>query len=222
MSRKQELFIRICKDVIVGVVREESPEDARAVARTYAENGLTNVEITMTTPQAISTLEWMAAEYPSITLAAGTIRNVNDAAAARRAGAQVLVSPHTEIPVIEYALEHDLLSIAGASTPTEIVRAWDAGADIVKVYPVMHLGGPAYIRTIRQPIRDIPMLAGGPVAIEQIDAYLDAGAVAVNMGGSLADPTLVRAKDWEEIGNRVTLATAIVMARGVNPVTAVH
>jgi 2-dehydro-3-deoxyphosphogluconate aldolase / (4S)-4-hydroxy-2-oxoglutarate aldolase len=110
-------------------------------------------------------------------------------------------------------MENDLLCIAGASTPTEIIRAWEAGCDIVKVYPAPFLGGPEYIRTIRGPIRDVPMLAGGPVALDMIDAYLDVGCVAVNLGGSLAVPDLVRTQQWEEIGRRVILAASIVASR---------
>jgi len=146
-------------------------------------------------------------------IAAGTVRSTNDAALARRAGAKIIVSPHTDPHVIEYANENDLLCIAGASTPTEIIRAWEAGCDIVKVYPAQHLGGPDYIRTIRGPIRDVLMLAGGPVPLDMIDHYLDAGCIAVNLGGSLAVPDLVREQQWDEIGRRVLLATSIVESR---------
>ena len=85
---------------------------------------------------------------------------------------------------------------AGAATTTEIITAWEKGADIVKVYPAHHLGGPDFIRTIRGPIRDVPMLAGGPVPLDEIDSYLDAGCVAVNLGASLALPELVRDEQW--------------------------
>ena len=214
MSRK-ELLSRVCAEQIIGVVREDTFEAAEAVADAYARNGIRVLEITLTTPDAIDLIGRLAQRYAGndILLGVGSVRSSSDAALARRAGAQVIVSPHTDVAVIEYAVENDLLSIAGAATATEIVRAWEAGADIVKVYPAMHLGGPDYIRTIRQPIRDIPMLAGGPVPLDMIDAYLDAGCVAVNLGGSLAVPDLVRSRQWEEIGRRVMLATSIVQSR---------
>ena len=98
-------------------------------------------------------------------------------------------------------------------TATEIIRAWEAGTDIVKIYPAQFLGGPDFIRTIRGPIRDIPMLAGGPVPLDMIDPYLDSGCVAVNLGPSLAVPDLVKSQQWEEIGRRVMLATSIVQSR---------
>lgn len=213
MSRK-ELLTRVYTEQIIGVVREDTIESAEAVAHAYAINGIGILEITMTTPDAVALMAAMDKRYGAqLIIAAGTVRSTNDAALARRAGAQIIVSPHTDLQVIEYANENDMLCIAGASTPTEIIRAWEAGADIVKIYPAQHLGGPDYIRTIRGPIRDVLMLAGGPVPLDMIDQYLDAGCIAVNLGGSLAVPDLVRDQQWDEIGRRVLLATSIVESR---------
>ncbi|HSP13800.1 MAG TPA: hypothetical protein VLV78_03495 [Thermoanaerobaculia bacterium] len=214
MSRK-ELLERVCSEQIIGVVREDSASAARSVAEAYARNGIAIVEITLTTPDAFDLISYVVQKFGAndIVVAAGTVRSSNDAALARRAGARVIVSPHTDVQVIEYAVENDLLSIAGAATPTEIIRAWEAGSDIVKVYPAQYLGGPDYIRTIRGPIRDVPMLAGGPVPLDMIDSYLDSGCLAVNLGPSLAVPDLVRSQQWEEIGRRVVLATSIVQSR---------
>src|SRR5688572_12656968 len=212
---REEAFNHVTSEIIVGVVRENDAEDAWEIAKTYADHGIRSIEITLTTPDALALIARVVQRYSGkgIVVAAGTVRSSNDAAEARRAGAEVLVSPHTDIRVIEYAVEHDLLYIAGAATPTEIIHAWEAGAGLIKVYPAPQLGGPDYFRTIRQPIRDVPMLAGGPVAIESIEAYLDAGAVAVNLGGALSIPELVRSKKWEEIGRRVSIATSIVRGR---------
>lgn len=214
MSRKH-LLSRVHEEHIVGVVREDSAEAAEAVAEAYARNGIRIIEVTLTTPDAIDLIATLSQRWAEsgIVFAAGSVRSTNDAALARRAGAEIIVSPHTDPRVIEYANENELLSIAGAATPTEIIRAWEAGCDIVKIFPAPHLGGPDYIRTIRGPIRDVIMLAGGPVPLDQIDNYLDAGCIAVNLGGSLALPDLVRHENWDEIGRRVTLATAIVASR---------
>lgn len=213
MSHK-ELLARVHSEQIIGVVRENTAEAAKAVAEAYARNGIRLIEITMTTPDAIELIAALVERHgKTITVAAGTIRSANDAAAARRAGAQIIVSPHTDVRVIEYANENEMLSIAGAATPTEILHAWEAGCDIVKIYPAHHLGGPDYIRTIRGPIRDVPMLAGGPVPLDMIDQYLDAGCVAVNLGPSLAVPDLVRDEQWEEIGRRAMLAASIIQSR---------
>jgi 2-dehydro-3-deoxyphosphogluconate aldolase/(4S)-4-hydroxy-2-oxoglutarate aldolase len=213
MSRK-ELLARVYTEQIIGVVREDTAEVAEAVAEAYARHGMRIIEITMTTPDAIELMTSMVKRYGShIAIAAGTVRSTNDAALARRAGASIIVSPHTNPRVIEYAVENDLLSIAGAATPTEIITAWETGCDVVKVYPAHHLGGPDYIRTIRGPIRDVAMLAGGPVPLDMIDHYLDAGCIAVNLGPSLAVPDLVSNSDWDEIGRRVVLATSIIQSR---------
>ena len=214
MSRK-ELLERVRSEQIVGVVREDSADAAEAVADAYARNGIRIIEITMTTPDAVELMATVSRKHEAreVIVAAGTIRSCNDAATARRAGAEIIVSPHFDGRVIEYAVENDLLSIAGAATPSEIIHAWEAGCDIVKIFPALSLGGPDYIRIIRGPIRDIPMLAGGPIALDTIDAYLDAGCIAVNLGISLAVPDLVRGKQWEEIGRRVLLATSIVQSR---------
>ena len=212
--RRKALLDKVQTEQIIGVVRENSVEAARAVAEAYAEHGIRILEVTLTSPDAIELMSSLAKTYGSdITIAAGTCRSTNDAAMARRAGAEVIVSPHTDAHIIEYANENDLLCVAGAATTTEIIRAWEAGADIVKIYPAHHLGGPDFIRTIRGPIRDVFMLAGGPVPLDEIDAYLDAGCIAVNLGGSLAVPELVRDEQWEEIGRRVVLATSIVQSR---------
>jgi len=212
--QRQELLSRIYAEQIIGVVREDDAAIAEAVADAYAQNGIRVVEITMTTPDAIELMASMVKRYGShITVAAGTVRSANDAALARRAGAEIIVSPHTDAQVIEYANENDMLCVAGAATPTEIITAWEAGCDIVKVYPAQYLGGPDFIRTIRGPIRDVPMLAGGPVPLDMIEPYLDSGCVAVNLGPSLAVPDLVRSGDWDEIGRRAVLATSIIQSR---------
>ena len=211
---RTELLSRVYSEQIIGVVREDSARAAEAVADAYAGNGIRIVEVTMTTPDALVLMATLAKRYgTSIAIAAGTVRSTNDAALARRAGAEIIVSPHTDPRVVEYANENDLLCVAGAGTATEIIRAWEAGCDIVKIYPAHHLGGPDFIRTIRGPIRDVPMLAGGPVPLDMIDAYLDAGCVAVNLGGSLALPDLVREEQWDEIGRRAMLAASIIQSR---------
>jgi 2-dehydro-3-deoxyphosphogluconate aldolase/(4S)-4-hydroxy-2-oxoglutarate aldolase len=225
MTRKQTLFSHVQQEAIVAVVREESADAAQSVARAYARGGLKNIEITLTSPDALAIIAALSSEFAprGIVIAAGTVRSADDAAQARKAGAQIIVSPHTDLRVIEYAAEHDLLCVAGAATTTEIISAWNAGADLIKVYPVVHFGGPAYIKTISQPIRDVPMLAGGPVALDQIVAYLEAGAVAVNLGGSLADPALVRDQKWEEIAKRAATAASLVAAhKSMQVETTVH
>src|SRR5438105_7675703 len=136
MARK-ELLTKICSQQIVGGVREDSVEAATAVADAYAKNGIRILEITLTTPDAFELISTISKRYAGddVTVAAGTVRSSNDAALARRAGAEVIVSPHTDVRVIEYAAENDMLTIAGAATATEILRAWEAGCAVDQIYP---------------------------------------------------------------------------------------
>lgn len=212
MGKREEILDQVRREAIIGVVREESRERAEAVATAYADNGLRLIEVTLTTPEPFALITRLVELYSPIgvRIAAGTVRSAEDAAEAINAGADILVSPHTDQGVISYALDHDVACVAGAATPTEIIHAWEAGASIVKVYPARHLGGPDYIRTIRQPIRGILMLAGGPVETGEIGDYLDAGAIAVNMGAAFTAPDLVATRSWDEIGRRIALARAAV------------
>src|SRR5581483_8727410 len=212
---RRELLTKIAAQQIVGIVREDSAEAAAAVADVYARNGVRIVEVTLTTPDPFELMATLCPRYAGdeVTIAARTVRSSNDAALARRAGAEILVSPHTDVRLIEYATENDMLSVAGAATATEMIHAWEAGCDIVKIFPAPQLGGPDFIRAVRGPIRDIPMIAGGPVSLDAIEGYLDAGCIAVNLGSSLAVPELVRTKQWDEIARRVVLAVSIIHAR---------
>lgn len=214
MKRAEELFGHVRQQGIVAVVREDSATDAWELVRCAAENELTTIEITMTTPDAIELIERTKDRFGGrgVVVAAGTVRSNDEAAAARKAGAEILVSPHTDLRIIDYAMEHDLLCVAGALTATEIIHAWEAGAGVIKVYPVKHVGGADYIRSIRQPIRGIPMLAGGPIGLDEIAGYLDAGAIAVNLGASLAPPDVVSDKAWDEVARRVQQAVTIARA----------
>ncbi|HET7436496.1 MAG TPA: bifunctional 4-hydroxy-2-oxoglutarate aldolase/2-dehydro-3-deoxy-phosphogluconate aldolase [Thermoanaerobaculia bacterium] len=216
MSRK-DLLARVQDAGIIGVVRENTSDAAEAVADAYARNGIRIIEITMTTPDALLLMGQVAQRWSSehVVVAAGTVRSSSDAAQARRAGAEIIVSPHTNPSVIEYANENEMLCIAGAATATEIIHAWETGCDIVKIFPAQHLGGPDYIRTLRGPIRDVLMLAGGPVPLDTIESYLDAGCIAVNLGVSLALPDLVETQQWDEIGRRAMLAASIIQSRRI-------
>jgi 2-dehydro-3-deoxyphosphogluconate aldolase / (4S)-4-hydroxy-2-oxoglutarate aldolase len=215
MKRTETLFGHVGQQGIVVVVREDSAADAWELVRCAAENEATTIEITMTTPDAVHLIERARERFGArgVVIAAGTVRSTDEAASARKAGAEILVSPHTDLRIVDYATEHDLLSVAGAMTPTEIIRAWESGAGIVKVYPARHVGGAGYIRAIRQPIRGVPMLAGGPIDLEEIAGYLDAGAIAVNLGPSLAPPDVVREKNWGEVARRVRQAVGIARAQ---------
>lgn len=212
MRTKHDVLSSIRQQGIIGVVRFERAELAAGTAEAYAEHGIRNIEITMTTPGALDLIADLSHRLgdDGVVIAAGSVRGAEEARLAHQAGAEVLVSPHTDPDVIAYAKDNDLACVAGASSPTEIIHAWELGASIIKVYPARLLGGPDYIRTVRQPIRGVDMLAGGPVSIEETVGYFEAGVVAVNMGDALAPASFVEQNRWDEVGQRVRHALEVV------------
>jgi 2-dehydro-3-deoxyphosphogluconate aldolase/(4S)-4-hydroxy-2-oxoglutarate aldolase len=178
---------------LIGVIRCGARDQAKAIAADFLEGGLKLVELTLTTPGAldlIAELKPSAAAHGAV-LGAGTVLTKDDAQAAVAAGAAFLVSPIADPDAIAVAHAAGVLTIAGAATPNEIVTAHRLGCDIVKVYPAPHLGGPAYIRTLRGPLPEIALLATGgtELRVEDIPGYAAAGAIGVGLGqGVLVDP----------------------------------
>lgn len=201
--------------MIIGVVRYEDAAHSAMVARTFAESGLRCIEITMTTPGALDLIAELSYQYgpKGSVIAAGSVRTAEEVDQVVAAGANVVVSPHTSEAVIARTLEKGVASVAGAATPSEVMRAHELGVSIVKVYPARLLGGPEWFRTVGQPIRGVEMLAGGPVDIDEMDGYLDAGAVALNMGGAFAPLDLVESNDWDEVARRIERALNVVRKR---------
>jgi 2-dehydro-3-deoxyphosphogluconate aldolase / (4S)-4-hydroxy-2-oxoglutarate aldolase len=191
---------------IVPAIRLPSAEDAVFAVEAVAESGIPIAEVTMTTPGAIEVIRELAHKTPSIIVGAGTILDLKIAQKCLEAGARFLTSPGLDVHVVEFALKHDLVVFPGALTPTEIVAAWKAGSDFVKVYPCSTLGGASYIRTLKAPFPQIPLMASGGVGQQTAPDYLRAGAVAIGIGRDLISPEAVRRreKDWiRELAHRL-------------------
>jgi 2-dehydro-3-deoxyphosphogluconate aldolase/(4S)-4-hydroxy-2-oxoglutarate aldolase len=173
---------------IVGVVRCPSLDEARRHAAAFIGGGIELIEITFTVPRATSLVEELLAGRggsgpPWIGM--GTVTGRERAAEAIAAGAEFVVSPNASPAVADETRRAERYLVIGALTPTEIVTARDLGADLVKVYPLPPVGGPGYLEVVRQPLGDIPMLAGGGFGIEEIPAYRAAGASAFGIGAPL-------------------------------------
>lgn len=174
----------ILDDGVLVCVRLGAEDDVLEACRAAIRGGLKVLEITLTTPGAFEAIEALSRE-PDVVVGAGTVLDPDDARRARRAGARFVMSPVFDPGVIDEATLLDLLAIPGASTPTEILSAYRHGAAMVKVFPSGALGGPAYMRTLRGPLPDVPLVpTSGPTA-ETIPDYLDAGAVAVGVGAEI-------------------------------------
>lgn len=170
---------------IVAVLRASDAGRFERVAEVLVEAGVTCVEFTLTSRGAVEALRRFAARMPAgVTLGAGTVLEPETADAAIDAGASYLVSPTVGLDVIERARRRGVAALPGAFTPTEILRAWRAGADAVKLFPAS-VGGPAYLRAVKAPMPEVPLVPTGGVGLEEIGRYLDAGALAVGLGGPL-------------------------------------
>jgi 2-dehydro-3-deoxyphosphogluconate aldolase/(4S)-4-hydroxy-2-oxoglutarate aldolase len=170
----------------IAVIRARSTQRVPAIVEVLAESGVTAVELTLTTPGAIDTLAALAGSLPAgMVLGAGTVLDAAGATAAVAAGASFLITPAVLPAVLDQARRLEVPVVCGALTPTEIVTARAAGADLVKVFPADAVGGPAYVRAVRAPLPDIPLVPTGGVAIDRAADYLRAGARAVALGGPL-------------------------------------
>ncbi len=172
---------------IVGVVREVDPSRAEQIASGLLEGGLRAVEITADTPGCFEIVRGLAsrAKPPLTVIGVGTVKTEDEVARAHAAGARFVVSPHTDEALIRRARALGLVSIPGAMTPTEILRARAAGADLVKLFPIATLGGARFVELIRGPLGEVPLWVSGGVGLEDIELYVDAGVTLIGLTSAL-------------------------------------
>jgi 2-dehydro-3-deoxyphosphogluconate aldolase/(4S)-4-hydroxy-2-oxoglutarate aldolase len=202
MTHKQILSF-ITEVGIVPVVRTTSADSAiRAIEAIY-NGGIRAAEITMTVPGAIHALEKVAGQFGDrIVLGAGTVLDPETARSCLLAGAEFLVTPSLKVATIEVAKRYSKVICPGALTPTEVLTAWEAGADIVKIFPAGNVGGPKYIKALRGPFPQIEMIPTGGVNLETAGEFLKAGACAVAVGGELVDAKLIKEGRYDVIEQR--------------------
>ena len=194
---------------IIGVVRTASRDEAAAQARSLAASGVELVEITFSVPGASGLVRELLAGRSSEGppwFGMGTVTTVARAREAVAAGAEFLVTPNVSGEVAREARQAGLFLVMGALTPTEIVAAIEVGADLVKVYPLPPVGGPAYLSVIRGPLGDVPMLAAGGFGVEEIPAYRQAGAIAFGLAAPLLGVGSGERQARERIERAITLA----------------
>lgn len=198
MSRHEQLQ-HVLNAGIVAVVRAPDPTHLVEVMRALAEGGVTVAEVTFTVPNAIDVLkEARKVLGNSILLGAGTVLDPETCRAAILAGAEFIVSPSLNLDVIRMCHRYDKLVMPGAFTPTEIVTAWEAGADIVKVFPA-DIVGPAFFKAMRGPLPQVRLMPTGGVDLTTAATFLQAGACALGIGGQLVDPKAVANRDFAKL-----------------------
>src|SRR5437870_7399023 len=183
---KQKVRDRIMEIGIVPVVRASSPGEARMAADAISKGGIPIVEITMTVPGALDVIRELAKNDASdVLVGAGTVLNAEAARRCLDAGAQFLVSPGLNLQTVELAVREGKLMMAGALTPTEIITAWEAGSDFVKVFPCGQVGGAKYIKALKGPLPQVPLVPTGGVNLNTAAEFIEAGAAALGVGGEL-------------------------------------
>jgi 2-dehydro-3-deoxyphosphogluconate aldolase/(4S)-4-hydroxy-2-oxoglutarate aldolase len=197
---KQTVRDRIIEIGIVPVVRASSPREARIAADAVCEGGIPIVEITMTVPGAVDVIRELTDGGGSdILVGAGTVLNVEAARRCLDAGAQFLVSPGLNLQVVELAVREGKLMMAGALTPTEVITAWEAGSDFVKVFPCGLVGGAKYIKALKGPFPQVPLVPTGGVNLNTVAEFIEAGAAALGIGGELVQAEALKANKPEVI-----------------------
>ena len=177
---------RLAAVPLVAILRASDAGRFLDVGRVLYEAGVRGIEVTLTSEGALEAFGRLREELPGdALLGVGTVRSVADAELAAAAGAGYLVAPDLRPEVVGWAVERGLPVVPGALTPTEVAAAWAAGATAVKVFPVSAVGGPAYVKAVRAPLPEAPLVPTGGVGIDDIGAYLDAGAAAVGLGSPL-------------------------------------
>src|SRR3954464_3839569 len=201
---KSTEILQKLKDIaIVPVVRTTNAESAIRAVEAIAEGGIACAEITMTVQGAIRALERVADRFgDKILLGAGTVLDSETARACMLAGANFFVTPSLNVSTIELAKRYSKPIFPGALTPTEVVAAWEAGADGIKVFPCSALGGPKYIRALKGPFPDIEFVPTGGVNLDTVSDFLAAGCCAVGVGSELVDSKLIGAGKFEEMTER--------------------
>jgi 2-dehydro-3-deoxyphosphogluconate aldolase/(4S)-4-hydroxy-2-oxoglutarate aldolase len=201
--KRDAILSTIIEIGIVPVVRTESAEGAIKAIDAIYRGGIRVAEITMTVPGAIRALEKVADKFgDQIVLGAGTVLDPETARACMLAGAEFIVTPSLNLATIEMAKRYSKVIMPGALTPTEVVTAWQAGGDVIKVFPCSAVGGAKYIKALRAPFPQIEMIPTGGVNLETIGDFLRAGACAVAVGGELIDGANIRAGRYEVFEER--------------------
>ena len=196
----QQILSFITEIGIVPVVRTTSAETAIKAIEAIYRGGIRSAEITMTVPGAIKALEKIADQFgDKIMLGAGTVLDPETARACMLAGAQFFVTPSLNLATIEIVKRYSKVVCAGALTPTEVLAAWQAGTDVVKIFPANAVGGPKYIKALKGPFPQIEMIPTGGVNLETAGEFLKAGACAVAVGGELVDAKLIRENRYDRI-----------------------
>jgi 2-dehydro-3-deoxyphosphogluconate aldolase/(4S)-4-hydroxy-2-oxoglutarate aldolase len=197
---RDEVAKRIREIGIVPVVRATSAKHAHLAAEAVCAGGIPIVEVTMTVPGAVELIEQLAkTSGAEILIGAGTVLDADTAKRCLDAGAQFIVSPGFDLETVRFVKQQGTLMMAGALTPTEVINAWKAGSDFVKIFPCGSLGGAKYLKALKAPLPQVPMIPTGGVNLENAADMIRAGAEALGIGGDLVTASALASGDTQPI-----------------------
>ncbi len=206
---KSAVLARMREVGLVPVLRAGSPAEALAIAEAVRDGGVTVLEVTMTVPGALEVIRTLVRDEPTMLVGAGTVLDAETARICMLEGAAFVVSPATNARTIEMCRRYSVPVLPGALTPTEIVTAWEMGADAIKVFPASAMGGAPYLRSLKGPLPQIPLIPTGGVSVRTAKEFLRAGAFALGVGSDLVDTGAVAAG---ELGRITATARAYLQA----------
>ena len=198
LKSRQEVAQFLEDSKIIAIIRAQEAQSLTEAVTALREGGINCIEVTMTTPGALKLLEEVSGKVEGVLFGAGTVLDPETARLCILSGAQFLVTPSLNFSVMEMAHRYDIPIIPGALTPTEILSAWEKGADVVKVFPAGSLG-PGYIKELKGPFPQIKLCPTGGVNLDNLSTFLKAGASCVGVGGALVKNEFIRDKKWEEL-----------------------
>jgi 2-dehydro-3-deoxyphosphogluconate aldolase/(4S)-4-hydroxy-2-oxoglutarate aldolase len=197
--KKEEVRARIQEIGIIPAVRVSSAEDARFAAEAVARGGIPIVEITMTVPGAIDLISDLVQHAPEMIVGAGSVLDKQMAQLCLNAGARFLTNEGLDLEIVEFAVKEGIVVFPGALTPTEVITARKAGSDFVKVVPCAQVGGDSYIRALKAALPQVPLIAAGGVNQQTAANFIQAGAIALGVGGALIPRESIRLRQSERI-----------------------
>lgn len=200
MSKKRETLHTLLEGGVIPVVRAKSADQALNIVDAIREGGVSTIEITMTVPGAIGVMKELNEKLgDEVLLGAGTVLDAETARSCILAGAKFVVGPCFNLELLQLCRRYSVIAIPGAMTPTEILTAWEAGADVVKVFPASNLGGPSYIKAVKAPLPQVLLNPTGGVNLNNAKNFIEAGSAAISVGSALVDKKAVAEGEYQII-----------------------
>ena len=202
MQNRSHTLTQILTSGVVAVIRMKDRQQLLNVIKAIRAGGVTSIEITMTVPEAVDIIGGLVQSVPDdVVIGAGTVTDVETAKAVIGAGARFVVGPILNLDVVRYCHAHNIVVMPGCLSPTEILAGWNAGADVIKVFPATSLG-PKYFKDLKGPFPDIRLMPTGGVTIENVGEWVQAGAVAVGIGSDLLDKKAIEENRFDVLTER--------------------